>query len=61
MVATLVLSLGSFQLAGSVIGATLLALYFVPAAYYVRIGLRSRFGKNGFSGGTSKMVINLQS
>ncbi|MDY6902283.1 MAG: efflux RND transporter permease subunit [Cyanobacteriota bacterium] len=42
-------------IAGGVVGATLLALYFVPAAYY----LISRFGKKRFL--TSKMVIDSQS
>ncbi len=45
-------------IAGGVVGATFLALYFVPAAYYL---IKSRFGKNRVSGGTSKMVINSQS
>ena len=43
-------------IAGGVVGATLLALYFVPAAYYL---IKSRFGKKRFT--TSKMVINSQS
>ncbi len=38
---------------GGVVGATLLALYFVPAAYYL---LRWQFGKKRFS--ASKMVID---
>ncbi len=42
-------------IAGGVVGATLLALYFVPAAYYL---IKSRFGKKRFT--TSKMVINSQ-
>ena len=33
-------------IAGGVVGATFLALYFVPAAYYL---IKSRFGKNRFS------------
>ncbi|MGB6295964.1 MAG: efflux RND transporter permease subunit [Rivularia sp. (in: cyanobacteria)] len=40
-------------IAGGVVGATLLALYFVPAAYYL---IKSRLGKKGVS--TSKMVIH---
>ncbi|AFY53199.1 cation/multidrug efflux pump [Rivularia sp. PCC 7116] len=43
-------------IAGGVVGATLLALYFVPAAYYL---IKSRFGKKRFS--TIKMVIDSQS
>ena len=43
-------------IAGGVVGATLLALYFVPAAYYL---IKSRFGRKRFT--TSKMVINSQS
>ncbi|MEM7553946.1 MAG: efflux RND transporter permease subunit [Cyanobacteria bacterium P01_A01_bin.84] len=41
-------------IAGGVVGATLLALYFVPAAYYL---IKSRFGKNGFSDRRSKVRI----
>ncbi|BAY87142.1 acriflavin resistance protein [Calothrix parasitica NIES-267] len=41
-------------IAGGVVGATLLALYFVPAAYY----LISRFGKKRFS--ASKIVVHSQ-
>ncbi|MEL7245525.1 MAG: efflux RND transporter permease subunit [Cyanobacteria bacterium J06573_2] len=42
-------------IAGGVVGATLLALYFVPAAYYL---IKSRLGKKRFS--ASKMVIDSQ-
>ena len=43
-------------IAGGVVGATLLALYFVPAAYYL---IKSRFGKKRLA--RSRMVINSQS
>ncbi len=41
-------------IAGGVVGATLLALYFVPAAYYL---IKSRLGKKGVSGRRSEVQI----
>ena len=41
-------------IAGGVVGATLLALYFVPAAYYL---IKSRFGKKRFGGKRNEVSL----